>query len=114
VFFVSEVEFTKDDKSDFLLDKVKQALEYIFKQHGPKALLPVRSLLLRMLESSLGFNEIHIYFIKICIALELPREALPIIDYSGLFKTLSRSKVAEFLFYSTEIYIKLIDYRKAH
>lgn len=67
-----------------------------------------------MLESSLGFTEIHTYFIRVCLLFELPREALPIIDYTGLFKTMSRSKTTEFLYYAAETYLKLVDYRRAH
>lgn len=62
----------------------------------------------------MGFTTIHLYFIKICKALLMPNEALPIIDYPGLFKSMDRGEEVDFLATACEVYIDVGRYGEAY
>jgi hypothetical protein len=64
---------------------------------GIKLIPPLRTLALRILEANLGFLELHTYFVKICRLLWTPADALPVIEYPGMFKHMRRGEQADFL-----------------
>lgn len=64
---------------------------------GIKLITPLRTLALRVLEGNLGFIDLHTSFLKVCKIFNTPTDALPILEYPGMFKHMRRSEQVEFL-----------------
>jgi hypothetical protein len=88
-------------------------VEKAYSVFGIKIISPLKTLLLRMLEANLGFIELHTTFLKICNILS-PSDALPILQYPGLFKRMKKTDQMLFLVEACNIYIKLRKYALAY
>ncbi len=47
--------------------------------YGVKIILPLKTLLLRVLNESIGFIFLHTDFLNLCLKYSVPQEALPIL-----------------------------------
>ena len=82
--------------------------------YGLKIIRPLRILLLRIFNENMGITNLHSLFLKLCNKYFVPKEALPILVYPGLFKNISNKYVVDYLIEGCDIYLKLKEYAKAY
>jgi hypothetical protein len=93
--------------------RVAGAFEKSSNLYGPKIIRPLKVLLLRVLKEGLGFIDLHVYFLSLCLKFSVPREAIAILEYPALFKHATKTIIAEFAVKGCDIYIKLRKYKEA-
>ncbi len=99
VFFVnnvsikSELSFVEESS----LERLQEALGKALSAFGIKLIAPLRTLALRFLEANHGFLELHTIFLAICRYLHTPADALPVLEYPGMFKHMRKHAQIDFI-----------------
>jgi hypothetical protein len=116
VFFVNNVsiksELTFGEETS--LERLQEALGKALGVFGIKLVAPLRTLALRFLEANHGFLELHTALLIICKYLHTPADALPVLEYPGMFKHMRKPAQVDFILQACDIYIDLRRYSQAY
>lgn len=89
-------------------------MQKYFLKHGIKLVKPLKRLLIKLLERSLGYTSIFVAFLRICLVLHVPSEALEILEYPTFYKGAKQIGFLPFLLFGIDIYIQLRKYNQAY
>ena len=69
------------------------AFEKAAEAHGVKVIPAIKTLLQRVQKEHLGFIELHTFFLQLCNRFFLPKQAVDILKYPGLFRNIPKKSI---------------------
>ncbi len=91
-----------------------EAISKAYATFGIKLVSPLQTLAMRLLEANFGFLQIHTAFLRICRALFTPADAIPVLEYPAMFKSLRKPAQIDFLLEACDVCIMLQRYAAAY